>query len=279
MSGGAPAIDSSGNLFLSTGNGNFSDTSNVLPPLALSNDFGESFLHLDPTTLAVKDFYTPSQYLAWSNADLDIASAGVTVLPDGSGPSGHPNVFIGLDKQGHLWMIDRSNMSGFNSSADNTVQYLSLPAPNVCGDCAYGTPAYWNGKIYLGLENNSLMIYTLSKGLIPSISSTAVPYSITAETYGYPSPTPMISASPGGNAVVWVLDTRSAAQGGSQPSPAGPAILRAYDATSLATRLYSSDVLAADIPGNAIKFTVPVVANGHVYVGGDGVLTVYGLAP
>jgi hypothetical protein len=59
----------------------------------------------------------------------------------------------------------------------------------------------------------------------------------------------------------------------------GPAILRAYDATNLATTLYSSATLAADAGGNAAKFAVPVVANGHVYVAGTGVLTVYGLAP
>jgi len=59
----------------------------------------------------------------------------------------------------------------------------------------------------------------------------------------------------------------------------GPAILRVYDATNLNTTLCTSAALSADTAGNAAKFTVPVVANGHVYIAGAGSLTVYGLGP
>ena len=51
MSNGGIAVDSSGALYLSTGNGTFDDTADLVPPLAPSNDFGESFVQtrfLDP---------------------------------------------------------------------------------------------------------------------------------------------------------------------------------------------------------------------------------------
>jgi hypothetical protein len=281
MSGAAPAVDSSGSIFFSTGNGTFDDAANIVPPLAPANDFGESFVKLDPNTLAVQDFYTPSQNLNWSNNDLDIASAGVTVLPDGVGPTGHPNVLIGADKQGHLWMIDRSPgaMSRFNASSDNTVQYLTLPNSGACsGVCVFSTAGYWNGTIYIAQNLGHLMALPLTGGVIPSSGGIATPASTSAETYHYPSPTPSISASPTGNGIVWVLDNN--ANGTDNGSTAkGPAVLRAYDATNLATTLYSSAVNPADTAGTAVKFTLPVVANGHVYVAGGGQLTVYGLLP
>ncbi len=59
----------------------------------------------------------------------------------------------------------------------------------------------------------------------------------------------------------------------------GPAILRAYDATNVVKALWSSSTLSTDKCGNAVKFVVPTVANGKVYVVGTNQLTVYGLLP
>jgi hypothetical protein len=58
-------------------------------------------------------------------------------------------------------------------------------------------------------------------------------------------------------------------------------VLYAYDAANLATQLYRSDTTsgAANAAGNAVKFSVPTVANGKVYVGTQTELTVFGLLP
>ncbi len=282
MSGGAPALDTDGNMFFSTGNGSFDATTSVAAPPAPNNDYGETIVHMSPSTLSVQDFYAPSQSANWTAGDLDLASSGVTVLPDGAGPSAHPNVLAASDKQGHLWMIDRNSMSGFSPTADNTVQYLSLPNSTSCftvdQQCVYASPAYWNGTLYIAVEDGPVMALQLSGGLFPASGQFALATSQSAETYGYPAPTPAISASPSGDAIVWVLDTNASGTDNGAAS-LGPAILRAYSATNLATTLYSSDALPADAAGNAAKFTLPVVANGHVYVAGAGALTVYGLAP
>jgi hypothetical protein len=280
MSGGAPAVDATGSLYFSTGNGTFDDTASVLPPLAPRRDFGMSFLKVDPTSLAVQDFYTPSQEATWSASDADISSSGIAVLPDGAGPVFHPKVLIGGDKRGHLWMIDRTQMQRFSSSSDNVVQFLTLPNPGNCSDCDYTTPSFWNNTVYLSITAGPLMALPLTNGLIPATAqNVVVPASQSHETYLYPGATAMISASPAGNGIAWVLDNHTNGTGDLSTTTRSPAVLRAYDATNLGLTLYSSSVLAADSAGAAVKFTLPVVANGHVYVTGGSQLTVYGLVP
>ena len=154
----------------------------------------------------------------------------------------------------------------------------------------FSSPAYYQGTVYFGRNGGPVMAFPLTAGLF-GVSASTYTYSgltisyarssyATAETYKYPSPTPVISASPSGNGLMWVLDTYANGTPSYSASAAlGPAILRAYNATTLGTALYSSSALSADTAGNAIKFVQPVVANGHVYVAGKGQLTVYGLTP
>jgi len=279
MSGGAPAIDPAGSLYVSTGNGTFDDSGSIVPPLAPDNDFGQSFLRLDPASLAVQDFYTPSQEAAWSNLDLDIASAGVTVLPDGIGPSGHPNLLLGGDKQGHLWLLDRSQMQRFSATSDNVVQALRLPGAATCSPyCMMSTPTYWNGTVYVAPTQGHVLALPLASGLLPASFSVAAPTSQSPNTFLYPGPIPVVSANPAGDAIVWALDNNANGTGNGSTAQ-GPAVLYAYDATDLGVLLYSSAARPGDAAGIAVKFVQPVVANGHVYVAGSRQISVYGLAP
>src|SRR5262249_25792688 len=84
---------------------------------------------------------------------------------------------------------------------------------------------------------------------------------------------PAVSSNGATNGIVWVIHAAGYGANGAAPAPA---VLHAYDACNLGTELYNSSKAAGDAAGNAVKFTVPTVSNGHVYVGTQAELTVYG---
>ena len=57
-----------------------------------------------------------------------------------------------------------------------------------------------------------------------------------------------------------------------------PGVLRAYDATNLATEFYNSSTGAGD-NFNDNKFIAPTIANGKAYVGTPTSVVVFGLKP
>ena len=278
MSGAAPAVDTNGSIYLSTGNGSFTNNGGTLPALPPANDFSMSFLNLEPTTLTLNDFYTPSQQAAWSAPDYDISSIGVMVLPDGAGPGGHPNLLFGGDKQGHVWMLDRALLGEYSPTGENVVQILDAVNLAATGHyIQFAPPVFYNNTVYLSVTGNPLIAVPLSGGLFPaSAQNELVPSSVSSDRYSFPGGFTSISASPSGEGIIWTLDNSIYAKSN---RAAGPAVLRAYDASNLGTRLFNSSASAGNTAGNAVKFTLPIVANGHVYVAGGKQLTVYGLAP
>ena len=88
---------------------------------------------------------------------------------------------------------------------------------------------------------------------------------------------PAVSANGTTNGIVWAQDYIDDPD--HLPSFT-PAVLRAFDATTL-TELYDSTQAASarDVAGPPVKFQVPMVANGKVYLGTSTELDVYGLCP
>jgi len=130
----------------------------------------------------------------------------------------------------------------------------------------WSMPAYWNGNIYYWGNGDTLKAFSISNGVLSSSSTSS-----SAESYGFPGATPTVSANGTTNGIVWSIKSDAY---GSQ----GREVLFAHDATNVSKTLYSSDNnVARDNPGNAVKFTVPTVINGKVYVGAEFQVSVFGL--
>ena len=248
------AADGNGNIFGLTGNGTFNSS---------LNNYGDSFIRLTNTgtSLALVDYFTPYNQQDLFNTDADLGSGAVIVLPPSAGAG--TNLVVGAGKRGYLYLVNSTNMGHFNAANDSQVVQTFN---GIAG--SFGTPAYFNNMLYYVGAGDQLKAFRFSGGLLVT-----TPASHSANTYNWPGGTPSISANGTGNAIAWVIETAGATGGGS----GGHAILHAYNATNVALELYnSSQAGPRDDAGSAIKFTVPTVANGKVYVGGGAQLTVFG---
>jgi len=271
MGGGAPAADSANNLYFLTGNGTFDAASG-------GQNFGDSTMKLSTSAgLTVADWFTPASQASLDANDEDHGSGGAAILVDQAvGP--HPHLVIG----GTLYLLDRTAMGNYGGSTvppnAAAVQTFNI------GNPIFATSAFWNNTLYIAPAGGPLQSYVFNPAT--SMFNTAAATQ-TANSFGFPGSTPSVSASPSGNVIVWALDV---SQYCTPPIPlCGPAVLHAYDATNLSTELWNSSQGTA--AGFAVKFTVPTVANGKVYIGtrgndtGTGVptnpgeLDVFGLLP
>lgn len=259
QTGNGVAGDSSFNTFASIGNGTFDANSSGI-------DYGESVVKLGPpsgTSLPVLDYFTPYNVNTLDTNDKDIGSSGLVLLPDQTGPVAH--LLVQGDKSGDLYLINRDNMGKYNSTNNSQIVQF-LPAVN---KGMWSSPAWWNNSVYVGGNASTLKAFTFNTttGLLST-----TPTSQTAARYGYPGTTVSISANGTTNGIVWAMNNST------YKSTTGTANLVAYDATNLSDQLYSSNINGArDNPGPAIKFSVPTVANGKVYVMTQTALVVFGL--
>ena len=275
MGGGAPAADSSNNLYFITGNGIF-DANNAAAP---NNDYGDSFLKIT-SGLTVSDYATPSDQDQDNATDSDFGSGGAAMLLD-QPLSPAPHLVIGGGKDWYLYLVNRDAMGGYGDA--NAWQRINF------GSQIFATGAFWNGQFYLAAVNAQLQNIAFDSTSGKFNLSTIVR---SPNSFPFPGSTPSVSSSGTTNGIVWALDNGSYCTL-QTTAGCGPAVLHAYDATNIAIELWNSTMGTGNMAGNAVKFTVPTVANGKVYVGTrgnntggntssssvPGELDVYGLLP
>lgn len=260
MSGGGLAADSAGNIYLLSANGAFETTpdSNGLPQ---NGDYGNSFVKLSTAGggLAVADYFTPSDEIAESAADMDLGSGGTMLLPDVTDSGGVVrHLMVGSGKKGNLYVVNRDNMGKFNSA--NNADWQELDGALAGG--VFSTPAYFNGTVYYGDVGGTLKAFAVTGAKLSS-----QPTSETTTEFAYPGASPAVSANGTADGIVWAV------------ANGNPAVLHAYDATDLSNELYNSTQAGngRDDFGAGNKFITPTVADGMVFVGTTNGVAVFGL--
>jgi len=260
MSGGGPAVDSSGNIHLLTANGAFEPTmdANGFPN---RQDFGNSFLKISNVGAGLKvlDYFTMSNEVAESSADKDLGSGGEMLLPDLMDSANTVrHLAVGAGKDGNIYVVDRDSLGKFNAGTDGNYQTLSGVLPGGI----WSTPAYFNGTVFYADVSGTLKAFAISTAKLG-----ATPQSQSATQFAYPGTAPSVSASGTSNGIVWAHENTN------------PAVLHAYDATNLAREIYNSNQAAGnrDQFGAGNKYITPTVADGKVFVGTTNAVAVFGL--
>jgi hypothetical protein len=207
------------------------------------------------------DYFEPLNGVQASATNYqDQGSGGVLLMPDI--PIGGGNVLslaAGAGMDGNIYYIGRTGdfLGEYDGQNDNNIFTITNALPNG----ASSTPAYFNQTLYYGGIGDSVRAIDVLGTNTTSQS---------ANTLGTAGATPVISANGTSTPVAWALDTTAS----------GGPVLYAYDATDLTTELYDSTMQASrDTVDATSKYSVPVVANGHVYIGTQSGVDVFGLLP
>jgi outer membrane protein assembly factor BamB len=247
QAGGAPSVDTSGNVYVISGNGYADGVTN----------FGESAIKLSPT-LQVLDFFSPYNAATLTASDLDLGAASVPVMPDQNGQ--YPHVLIFCGKSPMLYVVNRDHMGGMGTSSDNVIQELA----NVVGGTAtkrnlgqpcFTSPSAWKQNVYFVGNGDVLKQFTLD-GNTGMLSTTPVHQG--AFGYGWPGSQSMISSNGDANGIIWTFDNIGK-------------MLRADDASDVSQSLYVSPAINTGY----VKWVTPMVINGHVYIGGQGTVVAF----
>ena len=160
-------------------------------------------------------------------------------------------------KDTNIYLLNRDNLGKFNASTNNI--YQEIPGAQFYG--SFATPAFFNNSIYVGGVNYPLQRFQFdfSNPNQPLLDTT--PAAQTSEIFLYPGCTPSISSNGANNGIVWAYQYNTT-----------NAVLHAFDAITL-SELYNSGTLL----GPGVKFAVPTVFSGKVYVGTSNSLVAFGL--
>ena len=254
-SGTGMAADAQGNLYVVSGNGTVGDKGE---PTNLTNR-AESALKLTVSgpTLRVASYFTPYNYQAMNDDDLDYGGMGSLLIPNS-------RYFLTGDKAGFLYLLSTEDLGGYQPSSNQVHQTVHLSANSEM----HCQPAYFKGSatefVYVWPENEPLRALPFDRLTSLLDENGAILSSVSGPT-GHSGAVLSVSSdgSKDGTGILWA----SYAVSGDAEHDVSPGVLRAFDANDVTKELWSNQRNAArDGAGAYAKFSSPTIANGHVYL-------------
>jgi outer membrane protein assembly factor BamB len=321
-----PAADERGDVYLMTSNGGYIQSNGENRDVGIGQtDFPESFVKLTRTltsqgsSLKLADWFIPfrdSVRKNWTNSevqpfpagydyqDQDLGSAG-PILPPGT------PLLLGAGKDGILYILDRNNLGKaledfsklkvpptfFTYNPDRKVPAYQDATPigpqdykpmlGVKTRHLHGSPVYWDGKLFVWGENETLRMFSLdvsgqtrllAHGAEFASADLADPTNNSLG--GMPGGMLTLSSNGRRDGIIWA----TAPVSGDANKEPRPGIIRAYDASYLNQSERNTDGVPKlrklwEASGFTFsKFCPPLVADGKLFVPTyDGRIDVYTL--
>ena len=258
QSGQGPAADADGNVYVVTGNGSWDGIRN----------FSESFLKLSPT-LALRDWFTPTNHLQLDAKDADLNSSGATLIPG-------THLVVGGGKEGVLYSLDTRHLGHVGD--EQAVQHFKATSSHM-HSLVYWSSAKQGALLYVWGQRDKARVYRIDGERLAE----APVMTRDVANQGHPGAMLSLSANGHRDGILWAAIHAT----GDSWYESRPGILHAYDADDIQHELWNSlEVPARDDCGEFSKMAAPTIANGKVYLAsfgtenvGTGQFCVYGILP
>ncbi len=264
MSGTAPAVDQSGNLYVTTGNSLIEDPGqqninriNIYPSSvpSIPANRGEGVIKLNPD-LTLSSYFTPYNYIALNDADDDFPTQ-VLLLPN-------TGLAVTGCKDGNLYVMNKSGLGGYNTTTNNNLQTVPING----GATMHSSFAYFGGTtpyFYQFSENTQLSAYPVTPtGLLSG--SNVITNSTILGPSGYMGGFLSVSSN-GTDPSTGILWAYQAENGCNANNTLCAGILHAVKASAINSQeLWNSDMVPADKIKYFNKFSCPTIALGKVYI-------------
>jgi hypothetical protein len=253
MAGYSPAVDTSGNVFAITGNGNYNLGKGM-------KGYGESVLSLT-SDLQKKPLgtFTPSNWSQLNGNDADFGSGGAMLIPTVTGQTAPP-LLLAMGKASTLYLLDSTNLGGLEGHHGNHwLQKFQVGGGCWCGPAYYLSPG-GTGIVFYQSGGDVLRSFTVETDNTPKLNASK--QGTTSAGYGGSFPVVSSNGAVANTGVVWLIRRDTTEQ------------LEAYDALNLGAPLFQANAGQWNTSG---PFLTPLVANGRVYVPAYKTVTVFGL--